>query len=98
LLVGLSPDPSYPSRDSALTSPLIGQDGTVYAAIVVFLFAVAGTNGTGNAAWPHVPPEFSANRKSRKACAESAAKAKRWKFAIRAICASRPDADGANVG
>jgi outer membrane protein assembly factor BamB len=34
------------------TSPAIGPDGTIYAAFGSKLFALAGTNGLGNAPWP----------------------------------------------
>jgi outer membrane protein assembly factor BamB len=50
-LLGIPPN-GPPLADSAFSSPMIGPDGTIYAAIGSTLFAVCGTNGTGNAAWP----------------------------------------------
>ena len=42
-----------PGGDFALTSPIIGPDGTLYAALGTTLYAIAtGTNGPANSPWP----------------------------------------------
>jgi outer membrane protein assembly factor BamB len=42
-----------PSGDFAITSPIIGPDGTLYAALGNTLYAIAtGTNGPANSPWP----------------------------------------------
>jgi PQQ-like domain len=42
-----------PGGDFALTSPIIGPDGTLYAALGNTLYAIAtGTNGPANSPWP----------------------------------------------
>ncbi|HEV2391905.1 MAG TPA: hypothetical protein VG146_06025 [Verrucomicrobiae bacterium] len=49
----VSPAAPPPSADLANSSPIIGPDGTIYAALASTLYAVAsGTNGPAGSAWP----------------------------------------------
>ena len=48
-----TPSVSDPRIDVASTSPIIGPDGTLYAALGTTLYAIAtGTNGPANSPWP----------------------------------------------
>ncbi len=48
-----APNVPNPSVDVASTSPIIGPDGTLYAALGSTLYAIAtGTNGPANSPWP----------------------------------------------
>ncbi len=45
--------PASPNLDLAITSPVIGPDGTIYAGLGSILYAVAsGTNGPAKTSWP----------------------------------------------
>ena len=51
--VSIPPNPEFPLLDAAATSPIIGPDGTLYAALGSTLYAIAtGTNGPANSPWP----------------------------------------------
>lgn len=44
--------PPQPGGSSSVTSPVIGIDGTIYAALGTKLYAIAGTNALGITSWP----------------------------------------------
>lgn len=45
--------PPNPFGDAAIASPIIGPDGTIYAALGTTVYAIAsGTNGPAHSAWP----------------------------------------------
>jgi outer membrane protein assembly factor BamB len=53
ILWWVSVPPPAPGIDGAMTSPTIGPDGTIYAALGTTLYAIAsGTNAPANSAWP----------------------------------------------
>lgn len=47
-----APGDPGPGNYFAMTSPLIGPDGTIYAALGSKLYAIAGTNALGSTSWP----------------------------------------------